>query len=96
VAVIVDANVTSAERAAAEDFVRYLLSDAGQRTLAEYHLRPPEIEVDTPDAEPGLFTVDDLGGWSPAYHDLIEGLWKTYLAERQETRPLPTLSHGQD
>jgi sulfate transport system substrate-binding protein len=96
VAVIVDANVTSAERAAAEDFVRYLLSDAGQRTLAEYHLRPPEIGVDIPDAEPGLFTVDDLGGWSPAYHDLIEGLWKTYLAERQETRPLPTLSHGQD
>lgn len=96
VAVVIDANVSPAERAAAEEFVRYLLSDAGQRTLARFHLRPPEIDAEAVGAGSHPFTVDELGGWSPAYHDLIDGLWKAYYAERQQSRPLPTITNGRD
>lgn len=95
-AVIVDANITLSERAAAEDFVRYLLSEAGQKMLGQYHLRPPEVEAGEFVSTFQPFTVEDLGGWSQAYHDLIEGLWKSDMAPQLETEPLPTLLNGQD
>lgn len=94
--VIVDANVTPPERAAAEDFVRYLLSEAGQKILEQYHLRPPEVEVDAFTSISQPFTVEDLGGWSQAYHDLIEGLWKGQIVPQLATEPLPTLLNGWD
>jgi sulfate transport system substrate-binding protein len=93
-AVVVDANVTPTERAAAEDFVRYLVSEAGQKTLRQYHLRPPEVEASPSPSTFQPFTVEDLGGWSQAYHDLIEGLWKSQLAPQLETEPLPTFLNG--
>ncbi|GAB4540794.1 MAG: sulfate ABC transporter substrate-binding protein [Anaerolineae bacterium] len=91
VTIIVDANVTRAERPAAEAFIRFLLSDAGQRTFAEYHLRPAYAECDAfpPLVEP--FSVDELGGWSRAYSDLIENLWQTEIAPRLELEPAPRL-----
>jgi len=76
VAVIVDDNVTRAERPVAEAFVRLLLSDTGQEILGRYRLRPPScqssafVPLDRP------FTVDQLGGWSKAYADLVEGIWQ--------------------
>jgi ABC-type sulfate transport system substrate-binding protein len=95
-AVIVDANVTPTERAAAEDFLRYLVSEAGQKTLRQYHLRPPEVEAGDFTSSFQPFTVEDLGGWSQAYHDLIEGLWKSDIAPQLETEPLPTFLNGRD
>lgn len=93
-AVIVDANVTPTEKAAAEDFVRYLMSEAGQKTLRQYHLRPPEVEAGDFTSAFQPFTVEDLGGWSQAYHDLIEGFWKSHIASQLETEPLPTFLNG--
>jgi len=94
--VIIDANVSSAERAAAEDFIRYLQSDAGQNILVEYHIRPPEIDSGDfkPVAQP--FTVEELGGWSVAYNNLTEGLWKGFLDSQLVTEPLPRLFNGND
>jgi sulfate/thiosulfate transport system substrate-binding protein len=94
--VLVDANITPAERAAAEDFVHYLLSDSGQRMLEQYHLRSTEGEAgdSTPAFQP--FTVEDLGGWSRAYQNLIEGLWKIQIAPQLETQPLPTFLNGRE
>lgn len=94
--VIVDANVTPSEREVAEDFVRYLLSEAGQKMLGQYHLRPPEVEASAFKAIYQPFTVEDLGGWLQAYHDLIEGLWKSHMAPQLETEPLPMLLNGRD
>jgi ABC-type sulfate transport system substrate-binding protein len=89
VAVIVDANVTLAERPVAEAFLSYLSSDTGQEIFSRYHLRPANLESD---AFPSLvepFTVEKLGGWSPAYHDLVEDLWQTEIEPRLELEPAP-------
>jgi len=84
VAVVVDANVTLSERPVAEAFVDFLQGDAGQRTFSQYHLRPARLDNGTfpPLAQP--FTVEDLGGWSRAYRELVEGLWQTEIAPSLE------------
>jgi sulfate transport system substrate-binding protein len=94
--VIIDANVTPSETAAAEDFVRYLLSKDGQKILGQYHMRPPEIDSAAFTSIFQPFTVEDLGGWSQAYHDLIEGLWKRQIATQLAIEPLPRLLNGKD
>jgi ABC-type sulfate transport system substrate-binding protein len=75
-AVIVDDNVTRAERPVVEEFVSFLVSGAGQQILSRYYMRPPDCqgEAFAPLAQP--FTVEDLGGWSQAYADLVDGVWK--------------------
>ena len=62
VAVIVDRNVTQAERPAAQAFIDYLLSEAGQEALVRYHWRPaqPDGSAMPPLQQP--FTVQELGG----------------------------------
>jgi ABC-type sulfate transport system substrate-binding protein len=91
VAVIVDANVTPAERPVAQAFVSYLLSDAGQQAFARYHLRPADLKNDAfpPLIQP--FTVEELGGWSRAYIELVEALWQTEIEPRLDLEPAPRL-----
>jgi ABC-type sulfate transport system substrate-binding protein len=91
VAVIVDANVTPAERPVAQAFVRYLLSDAGQKAFIDYHQRPAHLENDAfpPLVDP--FTVEELGGWSHAYNELVEALWQIEIEPRLELEPPPRL-----
>jgi len=91
VAVIVDDNVTLAERPVAQAFVDYLSSDAGQRAMNRYHLRTGGI------ADPAFptlvepFTVEDLGGWSQAYVELVEALWQSEIEPQLELEPAPLL-----
>ena len=82
VAVIVDDNVTSAERPVAQAFVDYLLSDAGQQTLRRYHLRPAEPDSDAFPKLDQAFTVEDLGGWTQAYTRVGRG----FVAGRRSNR----------
>ncbi len=91
VAVIVDANVTSTERSIAQAFIRYLLSDAGQMAFTNYHQRPAHLKSDTfpPLVDP--FTVEELGGWSRAYSELVEALWQMEIEPRLELEPFPQL-----
>jgi sulfate transport system substrate-binding protein len=76
VAVIVDDNVTRNERPAAQAFIAYLLSEAGQQAFARYHLRSVTSESETFPTLVTPFTVDDLGGWSQVYPELVETLWQ--------------------
>ncbi len=89
--VIVDANLTAAERAVAEAFVSYLLSDPGQQAFTQYHLRPAYFESDLfpPLIEP--FTVDELGGWSRAYTELVEAEWQMEIEPHLELESAPWL-----
>lgn len=96
VAVVIDANVTPAERRAAAEFVHFLVSDEGQEIMTRYHLRAPETGILGVASDFQPFTVEELGGWSPAYHDLIEGFWQRYVATHQAIDSLPTLLNGQD
>lgn len=96
VAVVIDANVTRTERMAAEDFLEFLLSESGADLLAQYHLRPPVIEDEPYPEIQHPFTVEELGGWSQAYWELVEGNWERYLASRLTGEPLPRLSNLSD
>jgi sulfate/thiosulfate transport system substrate-binding protein len=61
----------------AQKFLDYVLSKPGQEKFAEWGYRPVNQEVlDTnkskfPDP-PGLFTIDDLGGWSKVNKDMFD------------------------
>ncbi len=91
VAVVVDDNVTAAERPVAEAFLSYLLSDAGQQLLGRYHLRPAGCQGDAFPPLEQPFTVDDLGGWSTTYTGLVEKLWHTQIEPHLNLEPAPAL-----
>ncbi len=91
VAVIIDDNVTAAERPAAQAFVSYLLSDAGQQAFTHYHLRPADLESDVFPSMARPFTVEELGGWSQAYTELVETLWQLEIEPRLNLEPAPRL-----
>lgn len=91
--VIVDENVTQLERTAAEAFVRFLLGEKGQGILSQSQLRPLSA---TANGFPDLaqaFTVEELGGWSQAYRDVIENMWKQEIASQLEIESLPRFSY---
>jgi sulfate transport system substrate-binding protein len=90
-AVIVDDNLTSTERPAAQAFVDYLLSDAGQRILGQYHLRPPALQAAAFPALEEPLSVDDLGGWPEAYSEIVEDLWQARIVPRLDLQPAPQL-----
>lgn len=76
-AVIVDRNVTAAERPLVQAFVNFLWSDEAQRAFVKYHFRSVTNEAfneaHTEFAkiqEP--FTVEMFGGWDRAYPEIIE------------------------
>jgi sulfate transport system substrate-binding protein len=91
VAVIVDDNVTSAERPVVQAFVDYLLSDAGQQTLRHYHVRPTEPDSNAFPKLDQAFAVEDLGGWTQAYTQLVEPLWQKEVEPRLDLDPAPRL-----
>ena len=91
VAVLVDDNVKIYERAAAEALVQYLGGPEARKVWIQYHVRPATNGGDAfaPVEQP--FTVDDLGGWSTAYVDLIEGLWMAEIEPQVELRVGPSV-----
>jgi ABC-type sulfate transport system substrate-binding protein len=91
VAVLVDANLTPPERPVARAFISYLLSEAGQQALCSYHLRPADLESADFPALAQPFTVDELGGWSSAYSELVENLWQTQVEPRLDLEAPPGL-----
>ncbi len=90
-AIIVDDNVSRTERPVAEAFFEYLQSAAGQEIFGRYHLRPPDCQSDLFPELVGPFTVEDLGGWSQAYSELVEGLWQTEIEPVLNSEPAPQL-----
>jgi ABC-type sulfate transport system substrate-binding protein len=90
-AVIVDDNVTRAERPVAVALLHYLSSDAGLQILAANHVRPPSCQSDELAALIQPFTVEELGGWSSAYEELVKGLWQTEIAPGLNLEPAPRL-----
>jgi sulfate/thiosulfate transport system substrate-binding protein len=83
-AVIVDRNVTAEERAVIQAFLQYLWSDEAQRAFVKFHFRSITDEslndnnsefakIELP------FTVDYFGGWSRAYPEIIEGIWRNQV-----------------
>jgi sulfate transport system substrate-binding protein len=80
-AVIIDRNVTPQDRPVINAFMQYLWSDEAQRAFVKYHFRAA-MDDSLNDANQGFaqikmpFTVEYFGGWSRAYADVIEGVWR--------------------
>ena len=74
-------------REVAEAFFAFLLSDDGQKILADYGFRPvnPGLKVaDLPPTPPRLFTIQDLGGWSKVKKTVFDagGVWSSIFTRR--------------
>ena len=91
VAVVADANVTPGELPPAQAFIAYLVSDAGQQAISRYHLRPADLQGDALLDLSQAFTVDDMGGWSHAYLEVVEGLWQTAVEPHLNLEPSPAV-----
>ena len=80
-AAVIDRNVTADERPVVNAFMQYLWSDDAQRAFVQYHFRSITNEAFN-EADKELaqikmpFTVTDLGGWSRAYPEIIEHVWR--------------------
>jgi ABC-type sulfate transport system substrate-binding protein len=91
VAVLVDDNINSSERAVAQAFMDFLIGPEGQNVFNQYHLRPLSLNA------PGFpildqpFTEEDLGGWTQAYTELVEQLWQTQIEPHLDLEPVPAL-----
>jgi ABC-type sulfate transport system substrate-binding protein len=91
VAVIVDDNLAGSERAVAQAFLDYLMSDEGQSALSHYYLRSTETSLEALPPLGQSFTVEELGGWSQIYPHLIEMLWQEEIEPRLELETVPKL-----
>ena len=80
-AAIIDRNVMPDERPIVNAFIQYLWSDDAQRAFVQYHFRSVTNEAfneaNREFAQIRMpFTVSDLGGWSRAYPEIIEKIWR--------------------
>jgi len=86
-AVVVDRNVSAANRQAVEAFIQYLSSEEAQRAFVKYHFRSISFEnlnqenkelaqIEMP------FTIDYFGGWGKAYPEVIEGIFKNQVQRK--------------
>lgn len=80
-AVVVDRNVTEQERPLIDAFIAYLWSEEAQRAFVKYHFRAVTDEsFNTSNKEFAQiklpFTVEYLGGWTRAYPEVIERVWR--------------------
>jgi sulfate/thiosulfate transport system substrate-binding protein len=86
-AAVVETSVAAhGSRAVAEAFLEFLLSDDGQRIVAEFGFRPVKPAaagpIGAPPLPPKLFTMADLGGWAKVEQELYgpKGLWTSIFA----------------
>ena len=93
-AAVVETSVEShGNRAVAEAFLEFLVSDAGQQIFAKFGFRPVKSGGPQPEGAgplpPKLFTMADLGGWPQLERELYgsKGLWTSiFTAEASATR----------
>ena len=87
-AVVIDRNVPSNIRPVVNAFVQYLWSEESQRAFVQYHFRAVTDEAlnqeNTTFGKIELpFSIEYFGGWTRAYPEVIEGVFRKQV---QETR----------
>jgi len=81
-AVVVDRNVSAADRPVIDAFMQYLWSDEAQRAFVKFHFRSSTNDaLNQENKELATikypFTVEDrFGGWDKAYPEVIEGVFR--------------------
>jgi sulfate/thiosulfate transport system substrate-binding protein len=81
--VIIDRGMSPEKRALVELFANHLWSEASQKTLVKYHFRSVDEKLNRSESRFARiampFDIDDFGGWSRAYPEIIEGVWKKQI-----------------
>ncbi|MEP7074221.1 MAG: sulfate ABC transporter substrate-binding protein [Acidobacteriota bacterium] len=87
-AVLIDRNISAAQRPAIEAFLNYLWSDEAQKGFVKNHFRSITNEsfnnankefakIDQP------FTIEMFGGWDKAYPDVIENIFSAKVKNQK-------------
>lgn len=87
-AVVIDRGVSAADRPVIDAFMQYLWSDEAQRAFVKYHFRSSTSEALTQENKELAtikypFTVDYFGGWSRAYPEVIDGVFRELVQKRK-------------
>lgn len=87
-AVVIDRNVSAAKRSTVDAFMQYLWSEEAQRAFVKYHFRSTINETLNEDNKQLAhiempFTIDYFGGWSKAYPEVIEGIFRDQVQRRK-------------
>lgn len=86
-AAVIDRNLSGEKRAVAEAFLQYLWTEEAQRAFVKYHFRSVTDEK-LNDANPEFakielpFDVDLFGGWTRAYPEIIEGIFRNKVQNK--------------
>ena len=86
-AVIIDRNVTDAERPVVTAFLNYLWTDEAQKAFVKYHFRSVTSELFNDSHKEFAkieqpFTIELFGGWTKAYPDIIEKIFLEQVQNR--------------
>jgi len=89
-AVVIDRNVSVADRPVIDAFMQYLWSDEAQRDFVKFHFRSVTNEAFNQENKELAtikypFTVNDplIGGWGRAYPEIIEGIFRDQVQKRK-------------
>jgi sulfate/thiosulfate-binding protein len=87
-AVVIDRNVSTADRPVVDAFMQYLWSEEAQRAFVKFHFRSSTNEaLNQENKELATikypFYVDYFGGWNKAYPDVIEGVFREQVQKRK-------------
>ena len=87
-AVVIDRNVSVADRPVIDAFMQYLWSEEAQRAFVKFDFRSATSDALTQENKALAtikypFTVDYFGGWDKAYPEIIEGIFKDTVQKRK-------------
>ncbi len=86
-ALIVDRNLDAGKRPVVEAFLKYLWSDDAQKAFVKFHFRSVTNEAYNDENKEFAkieqpFTVDYFGGWTKAYPDIIEKIFRDQVQRK--------------
>ncbi len=87
-AVVIDRNVSVADRPVIDAFMQYLWSEEAQRAFVKFDFRSATSDALTQENKALAtikypFAVDYFGGWDKAYPEIIEGIFKDTVQKRK-------------
>jgi len=86
-AVVIDKNITAAERPVIDAFMQYLWSDEAQQAFVKFHFYSSTNDAfNEANKEFGHiempFTIEYFGGWDKAYPEVIEGIFRDQVQRK--------------
>jgi len=86
-AVVIDRNVSAANRPIVDAFIQYLSTEEAQRAFVKHHFRSISFENLNLENQrlariEREFTIDYFGGWPRAYPEVIEGVFKNQVQRK--------------